>query len=76
MPLTKPYFRCWRPILGREGRSNLYIYDPRYVENPGQHLRSVEILYNDLRAALDYIEPADRILISATRSIDADMYGN
>ncbi len=59
MPLTKPYFRCWRPNLGREGRSNLYIYDPRYVENPGQHLRSVEILYNDLRAALDYIEPAD-----------------
>ena len=59
MPLTKPYFRCWRPNLGREGKLNLYIYDPIYVEDPGQHLRSVEILYNDLRTTLDYIEPAD-----------------
>jgi len=61
MSLEKPYYRIFRPFSenGGAGTDYDYLLDKDYANNRFELCRAYNIIVNDFKKALEYIEPSD-----------------
>ncbi|ODS57086.1 MAG: hypothetical protein ABS40_05850 [Agrobacterium sp. SCN 61-19] len=61
MPLDKPYYLTYRPMIDgpNAGYSRwAYIRDPYYARSPGHYVRAYLLIQKDLERLFEYVEPS------------------